>query len=121
MPFLMARSMVSFGMFCACALYMAVRRRALWLTSPPPARVETVISLISLVHSFDFFDEVASFLCLILDQRLWPDMAPFSYRFPAVADRVTSRGSAAAACGSRRAGDRRRAGRAADGRCARSS
>src|SRR6185503_4825519 len=72
----MARSMVSFGMFCTRAFSTAVRSRGLPLMSPPPTRAETVSSLMSLVHIFDFLESEASFLCLILLQRLCPDMAP---------------------------------------------
>src|SRR3954468_15169151 len=104
----MARSMVSFGMFCPRALSTAVRSRGLLPRSaPPPVRAEIVISRISFVQSFDFLDEVASFLCLILDQRLWPDIASFSYHFPAPPDRaVTTRVWVVAGCASRRAGGR---------------
>ena len=45
--------------------------------SPPPSRAETVSSLMTLVQTFDFLESVASFLCLILDHRLWPDMAGY--------------------------------------------
>src|SRR3954447_1472756 len=69
--------MVSVGMFWPRALSTAVRRRGLALTSPPPRRAETVISLITLVQTLDFLASVASFLCLIFDQRLCPDMGSF--------------------------------------------
>src|ERR1700760_2555039 len=71
----MARSIVSFGMLASRALSTAVRRRGLPLTSAPPRRAEMVNSLITFVHIFDFLASVASFLCLIFDQRLCPDMA----------------------------------------------
>src|SRR5579871_4764435 len=74
----MARSIVSFGMLTSRPLSTAVRRRGLPLMSPPPSRAETVISLMTLVHIFDFLASEASFLCLILDHRLCPDM-PLSY------------------------------------------
>src|SRR5215470_19990737 len=70
----MARSMVSFGMFTPRALSTAARSRGLPLMSPPPIRAETVSSLMILVQTFDFLESEASFLCLILDHRLWPDM-----------------------------------------------
>ena len=70
----MARSMVSLGMLTERALSTAVRSRGLPLMSPPPSRAETVISLMILVQTFDFLESEASFLCLILDQRLWPDI-----------------------------------------------
>src|SRR6185369_8273934 len=117
----MARSMVSFGMFWLRALSTAVRSRGLLPRSaPPPVRAEIVISRISFVQSFDFLDEVASFLCLILDQRLWPDMASFSYHFPASPDSLTSLESAAAGSASRRVDGRTPPRRAGAARCARS-
>src|SRR5262252_4147046 len=73
-PFLIARSIVSFGMLTVRALSTAARRRGLPLMSPPPRRAEIVSSLMTLVQSFDFLESEASFLCLILDHRLWPDM-----------------------------------------------
>src|SRR3954449_10262107 len=73
----MARSMVSVGMFWPRALSTAVRSRGLPLRSPPPMRAETVISLITLVQTLDFLLSEASFLCLIFDQRLCPDMRSF--------------------------------------------
>src|SRR3982751_673334 len=74
MPFLMDRSITSLVMLTARALSMAERRRGLPVGSPPPNRADTVISLITFVHTFDFLASVASFLCLIFDQRLWPDI-----------------------------------------------
>src|SRR4029079_4733980 len=87
-PFLMARSIVSFGMLTSRALSTAVRRRGLPLMSPPPRRAEIVSSLMTLVQSFDFFESEASFLCLILDQRLWPDMAGNFYHNPRFSGRA---------------------------------
>src|SRR5688572_32919166 len=81
----MVRSMGSFGVLWLRALSTAVRMRGLQVASPPPRRADTVISLISLVQSFDFLADVASFLCLILDQRLWPDIV--HYYLPLSADR----------------------------------
>src|SRR5262252_2499709 len=78
-PFLIARSIVSFGMLTPRALSTAARSRGLPLMSPPPSRAEIVSSLMTLVQSFDFLESEASFLCLILDQRLWPDMATIFY------------------------------------------
>src|SRR4029077_17862344 len=65
--------MVSLGMLDARALSMAVRRRGLPSGSPPPLAA-TVISLSSLVHPFDFLASEAALVCLIFDQRLWPDI-----------------------------------------------
>src|SRR5262245_21993754 len=78
----MARSIVSLGMLTMRALSTAVRRRGLPLMSPPPSRAEMVSSLITLVHIFDFLASEASFLCLILDHRLWPDMELSYHRLP---------------------------------------
>src|SRR4029079_16164472 len=83
-PFLIARSMVSLGMLTSRALSTAVRRRGLPLMSPPPSRAEIVSSLMTLVQSFDFLESEASFLCLILDQRLWPDMTGHFYHNPSI-------------------------------------
>ena len=66
MPFLIARSMFSFGMLCARAVSTAVRSRGLELRSPPPMRAATVISLMNLVNSLPFFASLAAFLCLIV-------------------------------------------------------
>src|SRR3954462_10160441 len=66
--------MVSLGMLTERALSTAARRRGLPLMSPPPRRAETVISLMIFVQTFDLFESDASFLCLIFDQRLCPDM-----------------------------------------------
>src|SRR6185369_15498812 len=69
--------MVSLGMLTERPLSTAARRRGLPLMSPPPMRAETVISLMIFVQTFDFFESEASFLCLIFDHRLCPDMTPF--------------------------------------------
>src|SRR6185369_13801175 len=66
--------MVSLGMLTERPLSTAARRRGLPLMSPPPMRAETVSSLMIFVQTFDFFESDASFLCLIFDQRLCPDM-----------------------------------------------
>src|SRR5215218_637403 len=65
--------MVSLGTFAARALSMAVRNRAFPSGSEPPlAAVET--SLSALVQPLDFLASVSALVCLILDQRLCPDM-----------------------------------------------
>src|SRR3954470_14554577 len=74
MPLAMARLMGSEGMLAARALSTAARSRGLPDTSPPPIRALTVISLMNLVHPFDFLASEAAFLCLILVHRLWPDI-----------------------------------------------
>src|SRR4029077_5830202 len=55
----------------------AARSRGFPVMSPPPNRADTVISLMTLVQTFDFLESDASFLCLILDHRLWPDILPY--------------------------------------------
>src|SRR5678816_1934839 len=72
-----------FGMLTVRALSTAARKRGLPVMSPPPSRAEIVSSLMTLVHSFDFLESEASFLCLILDHRLWPDMVAIFYHNPA--------------------------------------
>src|ERR1051325_7319303 len=99
MPFLIDRSTTSLVMLAARALSTAVRRRGLPLMAPPPVPSETVISLMIFVHTFDFLESEASFLCLIFDQRLCPDMGvsyhgpPGVGRVPAPADAITGRPS----------------------------
>src|ERR1700752_5445161 len=70
--------MLSLGMLAARAVSAAVRRRGLALTSPPPMRAATVISLISLVKILPRFASFAPFLCLIELHFEWPDM-PFLF------------------------------------------
>src|SRR5262245_49502666 len=70
----MARSIVSFGMLCARAASIAVRRRGLAFASPPPRRAATVISLMSLVKAFPRLASLAAFLCLIVLHLEWPDI-----------------------------------------------
>src|SRR3954468_21698912 len=93
-PFLMARSMVSFGMLTWRALSTAARSRGLAVMSPPPSRAEIVSSLITLVQSFDLLESVASFLCLILDHRLWPDMTGIFYHSPCPCQAIDQGGPA---------------------------
>src|SRR6185436_13145174 len=74
----MARSMLSLGMLCERAVVTAVRRRGLALTSPPPMRAATVISLMSLVKILPRLESLSAFLCLIVLHLEWPDMGfPF--------------------------------------------
>src|SRR6266446_5459086 len=82
----MARSMLSLGMLFSRAVVTAVRRRGLALTSPPPRRAATVISLMNLVNSLPRLASFAAFLCLIELHLEWPDMrtsrrtGPATYR-----------------------------------------
>src|SRR5262249_59244189 len=73
----MARSIVSPGMLWARAARTAVRRRGLALTSPPPRRAATVISLISFVKTLPRLASLAAFLCLMVLHLEWPDIGRF--------------------------------------------
>src|SRR5439155_8461894 len=88
--FLIAFSMLSFGMLAAFAARMTVRRRGFPSESPPPTRVATVISLISLVNTRPRLASAAPFLCLIVCHFECPDMEPL-YREKCVKD-IVSRG-----------------------------
>src|SRR5215831_15857333 len=70
----MARSMLSLGILFSRAVMTAVRNRGFALTSPPPMRAATVISLISLVNSLPRLASLAAFLCLMVLHLEWPDM-----------------------------------------------
>src|ERR687884_2171490 len=74
-PFLIARSMLSHGMFTALAASMAVRRRGLPPGSPPPALAATVISRMTLVQDDARRASVTAFLRLICFHLLWPAIA----------------------------------------------
>ena len=63
--------------------------------SPPPSRAEIVSSLMILVQTLDFLESVASFLCLIFDHRLCPDM-PLSYHGRNEPDTLLQRSAPAA-------------------------
>ncbi len=65
MPFLMARSMLSFGSDCDRAVSIAVRRRGLPPGSPPPSLAAMVISRIILVNLALRRESVTAFACLI--------------------------------------------------------
>src|ERR1700730_12711064 len=66
--------MLSLGMFSFLAARIAVRRRGLEVTSPPPTRAAMVISRISLVKMRPRLASVAAFLCLIVAHFECPDM-----------------------------------------------
>src|SRR3989442_4097128 len=68
--------MLSVGMLFCRAVSTAVLSRGLALTSPPPMRAATVISLINLVKSFPRRASLRAFLCLIELHFEWPDMRP---------------------------------------------
>src|SRR5215207_8243170 len=73
-PFLMARSMLSPGMFTARALRMAERRRALVSGLAPPCLAARVSSLASLLKTLPFFASTTALMCLTFDHLLWPAM-----------------------------------------------
>src|SRR5207237_604556 len=68
--------MLSVGMLFCRAVSTAVLRRGLALTSPPPMRAATVISLMNFVKSFPRRASFRAFLCLIELHLEWPDMGP---------------------------------------------
>src|SRR5258705_553452 len=74
-PFLMARSMLSHGIFTALAASIAVRSRGLPPGSPPPLLAATVISRMTLVQDEARRAAVAAFFRLICFHLLWPAMA----------------------------------------------
>src|ERR671919_1513516 len=74
-PFLIARSMLSHGMFTALAASIAVRSRGLPPGSPPPLFAATVISRMTLVQEEARRASVTAFLRLICFHLLWPAMA----------------------------------------------
>jgi len=67
---LIARSIVSFGMFWPIALSIARRSRGLADASPPPRRAATVISLMRRVNTLPRFASAAAFLCLMFAHLL---------------------------------------------------
>src|SRR5215831_1603016 len=71
---MMARSILSLGMFSFFAARIAVRRRGLEFESPPPMRAAMVISRISRVKIRPRLASVAAFLCLIVAHFECPDM-----------------------------------------------
>ena len=73
-PFLIARSILSFGIFAARALMITVRRRGFELGSPPPIRAAIEISLINFVKILPRFASAKPFACLIVAHLLCPDM-----------------------------------------------
>src|SRR4029079_10096610 len=74
-PRLMARSMLSLGIDTSRALSMAYRSFRFMVGSPPPCRAAMMIARLSLLHSLPRLASMAPFLCLIVAQCEWPDMA----------------------------------------------
>ena len=71
-PFLMARSMLSLGMFWAFAARMAERRRGFMSGLVPPSLVAMVISLENLLKTAPRLESTTALRRLILDHLLWP-------------------------------------------------
>src|SRR6201999_1156132 len=73
-PRLIAREILSLGMFSDLAAAIAERRRGLPSGSPPPALAATMISLIRRVKILPRLASSAPFLCLMVAHFEWPDM-----------------------------------------------
>src|ERR1700730_4772102 len=71
-PRLIARSTLSFGMLCARAAWMALRRRRLPVGSPPPAFAAMVISFDNLLKILPRFASIAPLNRLTFDHLLCP-------------------------------------------------
>src|SRR5437667_12764581 len=71
---MMARLMLSAGMFSSLASDTAFLSLGLPSTSPPPIRAAIVISLMSLVNMRPRLASMAPFLCLMLCHLEWPDI-----------------------------------------------
>src|SRR5438477_12909515 len=68
----MARSMLSFGMLCARATWIALRKRGLPLGSPPPVFAEMVISFDNLLKILPRLASIAPLNRLTFDHLLCP-------------------------------------------------
>src|SRR5213080_2196210 len=73
-PRLIARSILSFGMLCARAAWIALRRRGFALGSPPPVLAAIVISFDNLLKTLPRFASIAPLNRLTFDHLLCPDM-----------------------------------------------
>src|SRR5437016_8686592 len=71
--------MLSFGMLTERALSMAYRSFRFISGSPPPWRAAMMMARLSLLNSLPRLASMAPFLCLIVAQCEWPDMAPPSW------------------------------------------
>src|SRR5437870_198195 len=71
---MMARLMLSAGMFSSLASDTAFLSLGLPSTSPPPIRAAIVISLMTFVNMRPRLASMAPFLCLILCHLEWPDI-----------------------------------------------
>src|SRR5262245_45995401 len=71
---MMARLILSAGIFSVLASAIAFLRRGFPSGSPPPIRAAMVISLMNLVKARPRLESIAAFLCLILCHLEWPDI-----------------------------------------------
>src|ERR1700730_5138252 len=78
-PRLIARSTLSFGMLCARAAWMALRRRGLALGSPPPVFAARVISFDNLLKILPRLASIAPLKRLTFDHLLCPAIGVRSY------------------------------------------
>src|SRR5205823_1735894 len=72
--FLMARSILSFGMFSWRAAMTAARNRGFMAGSGVPSLAATVISRASLPNSFDFWASCLPLRCMMFLNWEWPAM-----------------------------------------------
>src|ERR1044072_1672450 len=75
----MARSILSFGMLCARAARMALRRRGLAFGSPPPVFAAIVISFDNLLKILPRLASIAPLKRLTFDHLLCPAIGVRSY------------------------------------------
>src|SRR5215469_16635689 len=75
----MARSILSFGILCALAARMALRRRGLAFGSPPPLFAAIVISLDNLLKILPRLASIAPLKRLTFDHLLCPAIGVRSY------------------------------------------
>src|SRR6516164_11335628 len=71
--------MLSFGMLCVRAAWIALRRRGFALASPPPVFAAIVISFDNLLKIFPRFASIAPLKRLTFDHLLCPDINVRSY------------------------------------------
>src|SRR5437763_9109626 len=75
----MARSMLSFGMLCARATWIALRKRGLPFGSPPPVFAARVISFDNLLKILPRLASIAPLKRLTFDHLLCPAIGVRSY------------------------------------------
>src|SRR5437899_2018825 len=100
MPFLIARSILSFGMFAPRHLRSTMRSRGFIAGSAPPIFTAIEISLLSLEKIFPRLASIAPLKCLTFAHLLWPAMVQcpysvFSIQYSVLRNDVGSRRSLA--------------------------